>query len=85
MKQYHSYRRLPSINMLRQMMYIIDALPASLASTILRWMKWYAFEECEPSIEQITSDSRLEDAWYVIKMNLDQQFEKWAAYLDRKG
>ena len=68
-----------------QMMYIIDALPASLASTILRWMKWYAFEESEPSIEQITSDSRLEDAWYVIKMNLDNQFEKWAAYLDRNG
>ena len=31
MKQNHSYRRLPSINMWPQMMYIIDALPASLA------------------------------------------------------
>ncbi len=80
----YNYGILPSINMYPDMMYILDSLSPSNVWIILRWIKWYAFEECEPTPEQIMqSDYRLQEAWFYIKKKLDKQFESWAEYIDK--
>lgn len=84
MRKNYSYGILPSITMYPDMMYILDSLSSSNAGIILRWMKWYAFEESEPAPEQIIqADYRLQEAWFSIKKKLDRQFESWAEYLDK--